>query len=219
MQDITNNRQYPLESSELEKDLGVHVSNDLKPHEHTSKAASKANSILGQLKRTFVSRGTEIWKKLYITYVRPHLEFAIAACNPQYIGDQVKLEKVQHRATRMPFKMKDKSYDARCQAMGLQKLTDRRVRGDLIQQYKIQQGIDEVNWHCEPKFSKERGGHRPHMIKEVNLSCRVRDDFFNNRVAKDWNSLPDEVVNAASVNSFKSMYDDPNRRTATRAAR
>ena len=33
--------------------------------------------VLGMLKNNFVSRDPELWKRLYTTYVNPHLEYAI----------------------------------------------------------------------------------------------------------------------------------------------
>ena len=42
---------HTLESSRQEKDLGEHIEDNLKPSAQCSKAASKANSVLGQLTR------------------------------------------------------------------------------------------------------------------------------------------------------------------------
>ena len=36
----------------------------------------------------------------------------------------------------------------------------------------------------------------------------VRRNFFSNRVVAPWNSLPNSVKFAQSVNSFKNLYDD-----------
>ena len=57
-----------------ERDLGVQISKDLKPHDQVCKMALTTNRVLGVLKNTFVSRDPELWKRLYTTYVRPHLE-------------------------------------------------------------------------------------------------------------------------------------------------
>ena len=35
----------------------------------------------------------------------------------------------------------------------------------------------------------------------------VRSSFFSQRVVNDWNMLPNEVVSADSVNSFKNRLD------------
>ena len=70
---------YILEKTEAERDLGFMVSSDLKYHKPTDKAVAKGSSVLGQMRKSFVHRGSDVWKKLYTTYVRPHLEYAVAA--------------------------------------------------------------------------------------------------------------------------------------------
>ena len=82
---------------EFEKDVGVIISSDLKPSIQCSKAASKANTILGMMARTFHFRDKKFWLKLYMTYVRPHLEYAITSWNPWTVQDKEQLEKVQIR--------------------------------------------------------------------------------------------------------------------------
>jgi hypothetical protein len=42
-----------LKKSEFEKDLGVLVSNDLKPSRHVAAVALKANNVVGIIKRNF----------------------------------------------------------------------------------------------------------------------------------------------------------------------
>ena len=100
-----------IEKTESERDLGIQVSSDLKYNDQVSKATSKANNMLGQLKRTFVTRDKLIWKKLYTTYVRPHLEFAIAGWNPYLKKDIAQIEKVQRRATKVSPVIRNFSYE------------------------------------------------------------------------------------------------------------
>ena len=50
--------------------------------------------------RTFRSRGVGMWKKLYTSYVRPQLEFAIPVLNPYLKGDIDTLERVKYRANK-----------------------------------------------------------------------------------------------------------------------
>ena len=101
MKNYNSENLIAIEKTLSERDLGVQVSSDLKYNDQISKATSKANSMLGQLKRTFVTRDKIIWKKLYTTYVRPHLEFAIAAWNPYLKKDINLIEKVQRRDTKV----------------------------------------------------------------------------------------------------------------------
>ena len=87
------------------------------------------------LKRTFVSRETDLWKKCYISLIRPHLEYAVQVWNPRLKDDLERLEKVQGRATKIPTKLSKMSYDQRLNQLGLTSLKERRVRGALIQMF------------------------------------------------------------------------------------
>ena len=53
---------------------------------------------LGMLKRTFVGRDIGLWKQLYVSMMRPHLEYAFQVWSPFRVGDISRLEKVQKRA-------------------------------------------------------------------------------------------------------------------------
>ena len=63
--------------SEVEKDLGVLVSQSLKPSEQCAAAARKANQVLGQMARSLSYRDRNTWLKLYRMYVHPHLEYSV----------------------------------------------------------------------------------------------------------------------------------------------
>jgi len=78
-----------LEESEIEKDWGVLISNDAKPVKHIKKAAQTANAVLNQLLKTFHYRDRNVFDRLYIQYVRPHLEFASQAWSPWNLTDRV----------------------------------------------------------------------------------------------------------------------------------
>ena len=71
-----------LESVNQEKDVVVIISENLKPSLQCAKAAQKANGVLGQLTRGVSYRDKECFMGLYQTYVRPHLEYAVAAWSP-----------------------------------------------------------------------------------------------------------------------------------------
>ena len=55
-----------LEVSESERDIGVIVSNSLKPSAQCAKAARTANTVLGQLARSFHYRDRWTFTRLYI---------------------------------------------------------------------------------------------------------------------------------------------------------
>ena len=69
-----------IESTTLEKDLGVYVSADLKVSSQYSQIYNKASKLLGMVGRNIVSRLPEILINIYKSIVRPHLEFCSPAC-------------------------------------------------------------------------------------------------------------------------------------------
>lgn len=196
-----------ITKTECERDLGVLISNDMKPSCQANKAASKANSILSMLKNTFVYKDAALWKKLYTGFVRPHLEFAVAAWNPYLTKDINSLEKVQQRATKIPHKLKQFDYPTRCTNLGLTTLSTRRLRGDLIQKFKLENGLETIDWHIPPICSMPRGGHRGHFRREIIRFCNPRHNFFNNRIVNEWNKIPDDIIKSKTVNEFKNKLD------------
>ena len=196
-----------IEETTIERDLGVLISNDLKWKQRCTLVAQKANRLLGILKRTFSSRDLLLWKRLYTTYVRPLLEYAASIWCPYAEGDINKIEKVQRRATKIPYETREKPYQVRCLLLGIQQLEARRTRGDLIQFFKIEKSLDIVNWTNKPIRIEGRGEKRPQIRRDIVHHGLQRHHFFYNRIADTWNGLSDELVNSPTVNSFKINLD------------
>ena len=64
-----------LETTTVEKDLGVLISDTLKPDNHIKHCIAKANTSLGMIRRTFTDLTKEIFLRVYKVYVRPILEY------------------------------------------------------------------------------------------------------------------------------------------------
>ncbi len=119
-----------------------------------------------------------------------------------------RLERVQRRATRMIEGYWDLSYEERLEKTGLIPLDKRRVRGDLIEVFKMMKGIDHVDFENFFKISNIKNT-RGHCYKLSKQRCKGerRRNFFTQRVINHWNKLPQEVIEADSVNSFKNKLD------------
>ena len=118
------------------------------------------------------------------------------------------LESVQRAATRLISGFKELSYEQR-RSTGLTTLEARRQRGDLIECYKILTGKENIDSHQFFHLSDNSHGLRGHSLKlSVNRSrLDLRKNFFSQRVISSWNSLPQHVVDATSVNTFKNRLD------------
>ena len=192
-----------LKVSEEERDLGVIMHKSAKPSRQCAEAAKKANSTLGMIKRTIVTRDKETILRLYKSLVRPQLEYCIQVWNPYLKQDIEKLERVQRRATKLIWGCKSLSYEERLKLCGLTTLERRRNRGDLIEAYKIITGKEAIPWErfFELAPNKTTRGHRYKLFKKNRGAIGQR--FFSARVVELWNGLDDCTVSVDTVTAFK----------------
>ena len=104
--------------------------------------------------------------------------------------------------------MKDKCYEERLEILGLFKLSKRRLRGDLIEAFKFIKGINKVNYRklFELSSVSRTRGHKWKLAKNKFLTD-TRKYFFTQRVVNTWNSLPEHVVEAETLEVFKARLD------------
>ncbi len=118
------------------------------------------------------------------------------------------MERIQRRATKRAPGLATLGYGDILKRLNLTSLEDRRIRGDLITQFKIMNGLEMVEWSHPPViYGITTRGHQFRYIKELSTSS-IRSNFFNNRISNIWNGLPAQAVNAKSVNSFKAQIDN-----------
>ena len=141
----------PLAVSTCVRDLGVWIDDKLKFHEHTSVTIAKANRILALMKRSF-NINMNIFLRLYMTLVRPILEYANIAWGPTFITDQKSLEKVQRRATKMLPELYNLTYAERLRHLKLPSLYYRRRRGDMIFVYQLFHNFFNINMSPRQPF-------------------------------------------------------------------
>ena len=196
-----------LETVDEEKDLGVIVDSELKFHKHTAAAVKKANMKLGMIKKSFANLDENILPILYTSLVRSHLEYGNLIWGPHFKGDAVAVVKVQRRATKLVRTIKDLSYEERLRHLNLPSLKHRRRRGDMIFTYKVFSetvGLEKADLFTLSQSSAR--GHNQRVIKKkATKLCRI--NVFSNRIIDDWNNLPQEIISATSINSFKNSLD------------
>ena len=150
-------RTYKMKDNTLkqvkqEKDIGVIVDEQLKFESHIYEKINKANSMMGLICRSFIHMDEDMFKKLFKALVRPHLEYANSVWHPTKIKDITAIENVQRRATKYLPTPKNLTYEERLQKLDLPTLQFRRLRGDLIETYKLMTGkYDETVCNIMPK--------------------------------------------------------------------
>src|SRR5260221_13635504 len=118
------------------------------------------------------------------------------------------IEKVQKRATKMIRKYRKISYAQRLKKLKLPTLVYRRLRGDIIEMYKIQTG--KYDKELSPKLktidsTRTRGNALKLEVERAKYD--IRKYSFSVRSVKIWNSLPDLVIKAETMNVFKNRLN------------
>jgi len=106
--------------------------------------------------------------------------------------------------------LKNKTYQQRLKILGIPSLELRRKRGDLIETYKILAGKEDIDRDQLFQLTSNINSTRGHRLKLSKKHCRinVRKFFFSQRVVDSWNSLPSDIVESPSINTFKNRLDD-----------
>ena len=150
-----------------------------------------------------MSRDPHLWKNLYISLIRQHLEYAVQVSPTKKVEIGL-IEKFQPRATKILVSMRNLRYEVRPTKWGINMLEDRLVRGDLIETYKSVNGLAEINWGRNSMVNTQKAGVLTRSIgvkirrntfkskirNEFAWQVSVRHNYFFNRVTQTWKTLP-----------------------------
>ena len=201
-----------IERFQKEKDIGITIDSELTFESHICEKVNKATLIFGALRRAFRYLDKKLFIPLYKKMVRTQLDYASSVW-AQYKKKHIDMiENVQKRATKQIPGMKNLPYEERSRKLELPTLSYRRLRGDMIEVYKIIQG------HYDPEAStiiKLMNDTEQRLITRTNsrkvvynrANTNIRQNSFSIRIAKYWNKLPENIMNAPSINSFKNRLD------------
>jgi hypothetical protein len=187
------------------RDIGVFVDQHLKFSEHCQRLASKANSLIFRIFRSFASRDPTFMFSIYTTYVRPILEHNSPAWSPYLKEDIRRIEGPQRRFTKRLQGYEDGwTYLERLHALGAETLLVRRIKADLVLVYKIIHGlVDGLEDLLQFARVTRTRGHAFKIVPQP-FNINARKNFFSVRVANFWNNLPSVVVESATLSAFKS---------------
>ena len=177
----------------LVKYLGVYISPDLDWEDQVIKVCSKSTMTAKKLKL----------KKLYVSTIRPKLEYANTVWKPTSIKHTKMLESVQKRCTKFG-SLSSLSYENRLSSLNLTTLNLRRIRGDLIQVFKILDGFNKINLVKSPlSYNTNTRG----VLKLTTEFCShsFRSSFLFTAII--WNAWPNPVKLAKLINEFRNLLD------------
>ena len=164
--------------------------------------------MMAIIRRSFTYLDQRTFILLYKSLVRPHLEYCNQIWSPHLVKHTTAIENVQRRATRQIPGLANLTYEERLRKLNLPTLAYRRLRGDMIEVYKLAKG----NYDAEVtgnflKFSPRTSrGHNLRLTKQTPHSS-LRRYSFTYRVVNTWNSLPERIIQAPSVKSFEGLLD------------
>lgn len=148
------------------RDLGILCDSDLNFHSHFDNIVSRANSMLGFVKRwakEFLD--PYVTRALYMTFVRPILEYASQVWSPYQQVHIQRVEAVQRRFVRFALRglpwvdaYNLPPYVDRLKLIDLQSLQRRREIADIIFVHQVTTGIIES----------------PSILDRMNLNINVR---------------------------------------------
>ena len=199
-----NLNNTPLPTSTSQRDLGVVIDTDLKFHSHIRQSTAKAGGVASTMLKATLCRTPQFMTSLFISDIRPIIDFASPIWNTSFQGDLRLLESVQRRWTREVQGMAQLTYGERLRKLNLHSIKGRLLRHDLIYCYKIFNGLLPVK--PEDLFTLSPiSSTRSHRFKIFvqHSQTEARRRFFSCRVVSKWNALPPHVVDAPSVASFK----------------
>jgi hypothetical protein len=193
-----------------EKDLGVTIDGDLSFDAHIADKVSKANQMLGLIRRTFTYMSVSIMLVLYKSFVRHHLEYSQVLWSPRSIRQIRMLERVQIRATGLIPELANIPYQDRLRQLNLPTLSYRRARGQMIEVWK--------HFHVYDYRVLPASFERAHSSRHHNYLLRQNRGLDGTRGTHSnsfyisapiaWNALPRSVVESDNIDMFKNRLDE-----------
>ena len=191
------------------KHLGVTFSSDGTWHAHITKIASFASKILGSMRMLKFKLKRKTLNQIYISYLRPLLEYASIVWDSCTINEKETLEKIQYEAARIVTGLtRSVSIDRLIKEIGWVSLADRRKIQKLTLVYKHRSG--EL-----PRYLSEL--YPITILQNTNYNLRNQENYatvtrrleiYSQSVipssTKLWNTFDIDIRNSATLSSFKS---------------
>ena len=204
---------YQLQGHTLEvvnsaKYLGVTLQHRLDWDDHINSIWTKANKVLGFLRRNLKISSPSIKAKAYKTFVRPILEYCSSVWDPYEKQHKEKLENIQRRAARYVLNKYHRTASVTTMLDTLEwlSLEDRRKKARLSMLFKIKNNLvccPRLKEQLNPKQKRERRGHDQQFC-QISANTNYRLMSFLPRTVVDWNALPQDAVDAKTPDAFVS---------------
>lgn len=199
---------HPLESVRSYRYLGIHITNTLSWKLHIEHIASKANKTLGYLRRNFTLAPSSLKSLLYMTYVRPQMEYASSIWDPGQVSLTQVLETVQNRATRFILGNyhRTSSVTQMKKSLNLLPLATRRKHFRICLFHKIFYSNFQLRsrWIQPAPFISHRRDHQ-HKVTVPHCNTVTCAQSYFPLTSKEWNSLPASLTSITDSTQFRRI--------------
>ena len=188
------------------KYLGVTITSNLSWLPPIMSLCNKTRRLVGMIYRKFYQHSdTHTLLKLYLSIIRPHLEYASPVWDPYHKTEIEALESVQKFALKMCLKSWSTNYQQLLLEASLPSLKTRRSAQKLSHLYKI---INKITHYPDAPIIRRKVPYSNRSIN-ANTVCiphantAAYQHSFYPKTLCAWNSLPQEVTNCTSIAGFK----------------
>ena len=188
-----------------EKDLGVLFSSKFDFNDHLVKIIKKANQKLGIIARLFKNKNSRNIIPLYVTIVRPLLEYNSAIWAPITKKYDQQIEKVQKKMLKLLSDVEDLPYQQKLKKVKLLSLRARRIQQQLTIVFKMKNNLIDLrfdDFFKKNNYKKTRGNLYKLVIPKSRT--KVHKGFFVNAIVKHWNNLKSSEINVRTCRLFKT---------------
>lgn len=209
---LDTNPQLLLNNTLLEytneyKYLGLLLTPTLSWRAHINSVVSAANRSLGYIRRNFNSAPSNLKRLLYVTLIRPKLDYASSIWNPSQITLSNLIEAIQSRAVR--FIMSDYSRSSSVSLMktnlNLPSLSSRRKISRLSLFHKV--FYTPILKHALLQPSSRIFSRLDHSCKIARPMCHSEAHLKSAlpEAIVDWNDLPGNIVTITDNKKFREI--------------
>ena len=191
------------------KHLGITISESGKWHEHINNIMMSASKVLGSMRALKFKLKRSTLNQIYISYMRPILEYASIVWDGCNDYEKDSLEKLQYEAARVVTGLtRSVSIDKLLKEIGWLLLSERRKMQKLITVYNIYH--DNAPSYVSNLFPDSVADSTPYSLRNNNnyVTIARRTQIFSKSFVPSsinlWNNLEENIREADTLYTFKS---------------